>query len=240
MANTSQLKELFRDLIKSGNLAQSYIFFGHSSSVEKVKLSRLLANFLETNKWAEPERLLNDVLFCDARIDGGIDLVRSASEFLWQKPAISSRRTLVITNAESLTAHAQSAILKIAEEPPASALIILLVQDPSVLLPAVQSRFQKIFIVSEEDQKFSNKETADFLKSSVPRRREIIKRLVDQASEAEDPKIIENFVFGLIAELRRDPVKNWQMLKKLLQRWTLMNDFNLNKRLQLEAALLEI
>lgn len=197
----------------------------------------MLANFLETNKWAEPERLLNDAVFCDARIDGGIDLVRTASEFLWQKPAISSRRTLIIDNADLLTAPAQNAILKIAEEPPKSALIILLVQDPSVLLPAVQSRFQKIFIVSEDEREFPKKEAVEFLGASLLKRRELIKELVGRASDEEDPKLIESFVFGLIAELRRDPIKNWQMLKRLINRWTLMNDFNLNKRLQLEAAL---
>lgn len=238
MANPTQLKELFRDLVKHERLAQSYIFFGHGSSAEKLNFVRMLANFLETSKWAEPERLLNDVLFCDSRADGGIDLIRSASEFLWQKPAISSRRTLVVNNADLLTAPAQNAILKIAEEPPQSALIILLVQDPSVLLPAVQSRFQKIFVVSEDGRDLRHKEVAGFLKGASLKRREFIKELVEKAADLEDPKIIEDFVFGLIAELQSDPVKNFTILKNLLHRWTLMNDLNLNKRLQLEAALL--
>ena len=55
----------------------------------------------------------------------------------------------------------------------------------------------------------------------------------------ENSGMIEEFVTSLIAELRKDPIKNYQMLKNILERWTLINQFNVNKRLQLEAALIE-
>jgi radical SAM superfamily enzyme with C-terminal helix-hairpin-helix motif len=56
----------------------------------------------------------------------------------------------------------------------------------------------------------------------------------------EDKEDLENFVIGLIAELRKDKIKNWKIIKELLNRWTLINQFNVNKRLQLEAVLLEL
>lgn len=75
------------------------------------------------------------------------------------------------------------------------------------------------------------------MKAATSEKKEIIKNLVDE--EKENSGMIEEFVTSLIAELRKDPIKNYQMLKNILERWTLINQFNVNKRLQLEAALIE-
>lgn len=240
MAFVSELKKDFQKLVASGGLAQSYLLFGHESAEEKFLFARELANFLETKKWETSSRVLIDSSILDAQEEGGIDLVRSASQFLWQKPAISTKRTLVINKADNLTLPAQNAILKISEEPPAHALIFLIVKDPSILLPALISRFQKIYVHGESqisNSKFqinSNGQIPKFLKAGVARRKEIIKEIVEDKAE------LENFITELISELRKDTVKNWPVLKELLHRWALINQFNTNKRLQLEAALLEL
>lgn len=233
----SELKKLFSDLVKEDRLSHGYIFFGHGSSEEKLEAAKNLANFLEAGKWEKPARVLNDAVFCNARSDGGIDLIRLASEFLWQKPAVSSRRLLVIDEAHALTLPAQNAILKIAEEPPAGALLVLLLKDPGALLPAVQSRFQRIFLAGQDIIESTVKEVGAFLKTVPAKRKEFLKTLIERTEE--EPRLVENFVFGLIDEWQKDPIKNWRALKKLLHRWTLMSEFNVNKRLQLEAALME-
>ncbi len=235
---TSDLKKLFSELIKDNRLSHSYIFFGYGASGDKLAAAKNLANFLEVGKWEEPTRVLNDAVFCDAQSDGGIDLVRLSSEFLWQKPAVSNRRLLVIDNAQALTLPAQNAILKIAEEPPAGALIILLIKDPGALLPAVQSRFQKIFLSGKEKEERPIQEVGAFLKTAPAKRKEFLKSLMERTEE--EPQLVGDFVRDLMAELQKDPVKNWKPLKSLSRRWALMNEFNLNKRLQLEAALLEV
>jgi DNA polymerase-3 subunit delta' len=81
----------------------------------------------------------------DARGDSiGIDAVREAKHFLWQRPNASPRRTLVIDDADLLTIEAQNALLKITEEPPNSSLLILVTADPDALLPTILSRLPKI------------------------------------------------------------------------------------------------
>lgn len=232
----SDLKKLFSGLIKEDRLSHGYIFFGNGADEVRLSAAKNLANFLETGKWEKAERVLNDSMLYDARTDGGIDLIRSASGFLWQKPAVSSRRLLVIDNAQALTLPAQNAILKIAEEPPAGALLVLILRDPGALLPAVRSRFQKIFLAGEDSGEPVIKEVGVFLKAAPAKRKEFLKALMERTEE--EPRLIEDFVFGLMSELKKDPVKNWKTLKSLSSRWALMNEFNLNKRLQLEAALL--
>lgn len=235
---TSDLEKLFSDLIKDERLSHGYIFFGHGSDEEKLQAAKNLANSLEGGKWEEPIRVLNDSIFYDANIDGGIDLIRSASEFLWQRPAVSSRRLLVISNAQSLTLIAQAAILKIAEEPPAGALLVLILKDPGALLPAVQSRFQRLFLTGQDVTEPAPKEVGVFLKTAPAKRKEFLKALIERTEE--EPRIVDDFVRGLMLELQKDPIKNWKPLKALSRRWALMCEFNLNKRLQLEAALLEV
>lgn len=232
-------------------MAHAYLFFGWNSD-GLLKFSRELANFLENRDWSLSERPLLDALFLNP------DEYRLVKNFLWQKPIQSLRKTVVIQNAEELTAQAQNAILKIAEEPPASSLIILLIKDPAFLIPTLASRFQKIYIVSAPprlmgraspqkvwgENETNNKMEGDqeigvgldlaqeFLRAAPARRREIIKEAI------EDGAVLKDFISYLIKDFSRDKIKNWEVLKELLYRWSLINRFNVNKKLQLEAALM--
>lgn len=235
MARISDLKKDFKRLADQNRLAHGYLLFGHESEKDKILFASELANYLENKKWEASNRVLIDAQILDTRNDAGIDLMRSASHFLWQKPAASQKRTLVINRADNLTLAAQNAILKISEEPPAHALIFLIVKSPDVLLPALQSRFQKIFFSGASGvRRQASGEIGKFLKATVAQKKEIIKEIVENKED------LENFVTGLIDELRKDKIKNWKILKELLNRWTLINQFNVNKRLQLEAALLKL
>ncbi len=243
MASIADLKKDFTTLINGGGLSHAYILFGHESAAEKLEFAKELGNFLENKTWEVSDRILSDALFLDAHQgdEKGIDVVRSASQFLWQRPAVSPKRLLVIANADRLTLHAQSAILKIAEEPPAPALLLLIVKDPEVLLPAVASRFQRIFIARNPELQTPNTELAQkFLRMGASARKDFLKDLMDEIKEEENDAKLEEFVTGLIAELRKDPLKNHATLKNLIARWALIRQFNVNKKLQLEAALVTI
>ena len=144
----------------------------------------------------------------------------------------------MIAAADRLTLPAQNAILKISEEPPAHALIILMVKDPEVLLPAVVSRFQKIFVCGDAGVQKLNTELAQkFLKAGGARRKELLKDLMEEIKESRNDRKLEELVTGLIVELRKDKIKNHRAIKELLSRWALIRQFNVNKKLQLEAAL---
>lgn len=144
LGHTRQKRE-FDDKIAQGQLAHGYIFHG-PPRIGKRHFARALASFLEGREFAPAAGVLNDLLEMEAESGSiGIDAVREMRSFLWQKPTVSSRRTVIIDEAESLTDEAQNAILKIAEEPPESALIILVSSDPERFRATVASRFQKVF-----------------------------------------------------------------------------------------------
>ncbi|MDP3948556.1 MAG: hypothetical protein Q8Q17_01250 [bacterium] len=136
----------FKKLAEAGTLANGYLFFGQPR-VGKKLFAVCLANFLETGKLLEPEKVLTDFLLIKPDEQGtiGIDQMRRLRNFLWQKPFASSRRTAVIDDSEAMTGEAQNAILKIAEEPPESSLLILIASDYERLWPTLQSRMQRIY-----------------------------------------------------------------------------------------------
>lgn len=146
------LIEAFTKFSKSGTLSHAYLFFG-PEGVGKRFFALSLANFLERGEFDYDEagsKVFNDLLVL--RPDGnktiGIEPIRGVKSFLYRRPNLSSRRTVVIDGAEFLTTEAQNALLKITEEPPESALLVLIARDHEILMPTLSSRLQKVFFSS--------------------------------------------------------------------------------------------
>lgn len=151
-------------LAEKSELSHGYIFYG-PSMVGKRTAALGLANFLEKQKFeaVEPNEVLQDMQVIDfafmKRLDPdtidsvGIDAVREIKNFLWQKPNTSTKRTLVVDDAERLTTEAQNALLKITEEPPVSSLLLIVTSDPESMIPTILSRLQKVYFgpVPEEE-----------------------------------------------------------------------------------------
>ncbi|MEW5950827.1 MAG: hypothetical protein GX447_06600 [Elusimicrobia bacterium] len=69
-----------------------------------------------------------------------IDTLREIASFAYEKPYISSDKFIIIDKAETMTHEAQNSLLKILEEPPQSAKIILISNDKNLLLQTIVSR----------------------------------------------------------------------------------------------------
>ena len=144
--------EIFKRLFASDHLAHGYIFFGEPQ-VGKATFAKSLANFLESGDFALPTSIQREtMLIVPTEGSLGIDAVQGAKNFLLQKPSGSSRRTVIIDDAYRLTPQAQNAVLKIAEEPPASGLIILVTAGLDALYKTLQSRLQKVYFPRIPDE----------------------------------------------------------------------------------------
>ena len=143
-----------KELADLGKLAHGYIFFG-SVGVGKFLVAQALANYLEGKSFDLEPGILNDalVILPDEKNTISIDQVREIRKFLFQRPNLSLRRTVIINDADDLTVEAQNALLKIAEEPPEAGLLILVVRDPEFLKETLISRLNKIY--------FSNVKTSE-------------------------------------------------------------------------------
>lgn len=74
----------------------------------------------------------------------GIDAVRRISERVSRRPFEGKRSVTIVFEAHLATAEAQNALLKILEEPPPSAAIVLVTQRADRLLPTIVSRCREI------------------------------------------------------------------------------------------------
>lgn len=69
-----------------------------------------------------------------------IDQVRSLARLLNAAPSMGTRRVILIDSADDLETGAANALLKSLEEPPASAVFLLIAHAPGRLLPTIRSR----------------------------------------------------------------------------------------------------
>jgi DNA polymerase-3 subunit delta' len=73
-----------------------------------------------------------------------VDDVRAAVEFLALTPAEGGWRVVVVDGAEHLNRNAANALLKILEEPPKQAVLLLVCAAPGRLLPTIRSRCRRL------------------------------------------------------------------------------------------------
>ena len=229
------ISERLKQNVENGRLAHAYLFWGWGEAKRQLALS--LANYLETNLWTcDVHKLIDGRVFND----GGIDEAREIRRWLWQKPMRSKRRTAIIAvGNDGLTAEAQNALLKVTEEPPPAGLILLVADNPERLWPTLVSRFQKIYIPQLGSEKLEmrgeNESVSKYLRGTAAQRKYLIKEILDIDAENENNTRLCSFIRTLLLELDKDPIGNFPMLKELSYRWMLINQFNLNKRLQLET-----
>ena len=73
-----------------------------------------------------------------------IDEVRAAVDWMIKTSSRGGAKVLVLHPADQLNAQAANALLKMLEEPPAGARIVLTAGDPEHLLPTIRSRCQRV------------------------------------------------------------------------------------------------
>ena len=84
----------------------------------------------------------------------GIDAIRDAKHFLSLSPLCGDKKVVIIDKAHTMQEEAQNALLKILEEPPASATIILVTSQLDALLPTVRSRVEERYFSPPSKEKF--------------------------------------------------------------------------------------
>ncbi len=235
MARIIDFKKYFSHLIERNRLSHAYLFFGENDPAIR-RLTQFLAAFIEKKEWRVSDDILVDAIFAEGETVG-IDETREWNRRLVTAPLVSPRRILTVYHADQLTLPAMHAMLKLVEEPPETALIIFAVRHPEAILPTLASRFQKIFvsepisikndIVSSEAAAYA----ARILEARTPKERsEAMKEMIEVDI---DLQAVARAIFG---ELKKDVKKNVVLIRELLSRWALINEYNVNKRLQLEAA----
>lgn len=120
---------------KPKKVFQTYLFWGQQD-VPRHQTLKLMASLSINIEKTSP-----DVTFISAKKSSiTIDQVREIKMNIFTKPVSQKFKVVIIENAQKLTIPAQNALLKILEEPPAHAIIILEANSQKSLAPTIVSR----------------------------------------------------------------------------------------------------
>ena len=81
----------------------------------------------------------------------GVDRVRGVGAFLGKTSAEGGWRVVVIDAADEMNRNSANAVLKVLEEPPAQAVLLLLAHNPGKLLPTIRSRCRTLTLNALDD-----------------------------------------------------------------------------------------
>lgn len=153
------LVDILRNAAKQDRFSHAYLFYG-PRGVGKTTIARLIAkaaNCLSANhleKKGEPcgqcavcqeisDGRAMDVIEIDAASNRGIDEIRGLREVIRTVPSAYRRKVFIIDEVHMLTKEAFNALLKILEEPPEHALLILATTEYEKLPATIISRSQR-------------------------------------------------------------------------------------------------
>ena len=123
LAGQDQLAQWLGDLL----LCQSN---SHSNSCGECKHCQLLI------AKSHPDQIIID----NADKTIGVDLIRSANEFLQKTAQLADAKVVIIQSCEKMTESAANALLKTLEEPTNNSYLLLVCNDVNLLLPTILSR----------------------------------------------------------------------------------------------------
>jgi DNA polymerase-3 subunit delta' len=136
-----------------------------------------------------------------------IEQMRTLRKIAYLKPMMGKKRVFVVVDADKMTEEAANSLLKILEEPPLFSYIILVAQNPFMIMSTIQSRCQVLNFtpVSRED---------------------IGKILVEKGFEENKARIISLLVHGNLKqalsleweEVQDKRMKAWQLFLSLLRK----------------------
>ena len=237
------IQSALEKIVREDALGHAYLFFG-DSQIGKASFAERFANLIEKGVFEKSSTQLLDTAIFGPNEKGniGIDEVRGMKRFLWQTPLSSSKRIAIIDGADALTSEAQSAMLKIVEEPPSHGLLVFVTHDSEALLAPLVSRLSKIYFSRLSTEKVehylvttgvSAKKASEIAAKSYGRIGRALRLL--QESKIEEETVSQALEEEILSLRSQGVVKNSVKLSWLLAREESIKRFNVNPNIQKKA-----
>lgn len=174
----------------------------------------------------------------------GVEDIRVMQKSLFLTPLKSAQKAIIIRNADSATLEAQNALLKVLEEPPQHAQIILTGKNTTTFVPTILSRckiieLEQTDIVPKEELKNAQEIVKEILTSNIPSRLAIAQEL---AADKEKARLfLKHAIFALHETFMTHPeMKEGETIQQLQQAYTKLMTTNVNPRMLLEYTFLSL
>lgn len=140
-------KEILSTAIQTGKLSHAYIFHGKRGVGKTTMAVEFAKAILCQNHSAcgicpacKQFYSTSDVRIVEGDKSIAVETVRQITSEIFLKPFHFPKKIYIIKDADKMTVQAQNALLKVFEEPPSYAILILVTSNVSMLLPTILSR----------------------------------------------------------------------------------------------------
>lgn len=103
-----------------------------------------------------------------------MDQIQDLRKMAYLRPMIGRRRVFIVEDADNMSEEAENALLKLLEEPPLFTHIILLAENPDLILPTIKSRCHTLTFLPVSDEEIEKA----LLEKNVPTERARITAIV--------------------------------------------------------------
>ncbi len=112
------------------------------------------------------------------RAEIAVDDVRGLGAFMHMTPAMGKWRVAVVDSADEMNRNSANAVLKILEEPPPNAVLLIVAHAPGRLLPTIRSRCRRLALQPLADETVVGL-LGDFMPDIQPEERGALTRLAE-------------------------------------------------------------
>jgi DNA polymerase III subunit delta' len=112
------------------------------------------------------------------RAEIAVDDVRGLGDFMHMTPAMGEWRVAIVDAADEMNRNAANAVLKILEEPPPKAVLLIVAHAPGRLLPTIRSRCRRLALQALSDDTVMQL-LADYAPDTKPEERRALAGLAE-------------------------------------------------------------
>lgn len=236
----ANIRILFEKLAEQKKISHAYLFSGNDHAGKKEIIER----FLAAGNIGFPDQMR----IVPAEKEISIGQIRQLREFASMSAWTSSHKVGVIEQAHAMNREAQSAFLKLLEEPKGNLVLFLLTEYPEILLDTIRSRTQEFPLYNFEAAEVSEETRTEFeklQKASLHDRFAYAKKLADSPEEITQTLIAWTALLRntLIDTAKQDAKASHaiaQKIKTAQEVSYILQTSNANPRLALERLLLDL
>lgn len=167
----------------------------------------------------------------------GIEAIREIQKNIFLFPAKGKTKGILVKNSNTLTLPAQNAFLKLLEEPPNHAIIVLQTDNIDALLPTIQSRC--FLITASAPQISQTLEQPQIESLTMAKRLELAEEIAKSKESALT--FLQKEIFSERNKLLENPGKETaERINQLQKAYAIINTTNVNPRFTLENLFLGV
>lgn len=232
-----KISQYLNRCIDKNFLSHAYVFYG-PDEYSKNEITHWFADKILKNKSL---RFHPDLFSVESDPDEeiSINFVRQLKKFLVLRPCLGEYKIAIIKNAGKLNGYSQNALLKIFEEAPKHAIVILCAKTLDSILSTIVSRAVKLsFWQAERESSLSDRHIFENLLKSNPADGY---DYMEKIGVYKTPEFFKKWLIFLRTKFKDEPTKELaELLAKNQNIYFKLNETNINPKFAYDELILSL